>query len=77
MIFISAKGEQEGPPGALPITEETVQKVRDMIIVRLKSINIPERTIAKILGIRQPTVHKRYNRIPENVREQYARTTLV
>ncbi len=77
MVFTSANGEQEGPPGALEIRDETVQKVRDMIIVRLKAKRIPERVIAKILGIRQPTVHSRYKRIPENIREHYARTTLV
>ncbi len=76
MSFVNEKEESATPVGKLDISDETVSRVRDMIIVKLKAMDISERTIAKILGIKQPSVNKRYKMIPEEVRKFYGRATM-
>ncbi len=76
MSIVNEHEESTTPVGKLNITAETVGRVRDMIIVKLKAMDIPERTIAKILGIKQSSVNKRYKMIPEEVRKFYGRSKM-
>ncbi len=76
MSFVNEKGEPATPVGKLELTAEEIERFRDMIIVKFKSMHISERTIAKIMRMTQAGINKRYRAILPEAREHYARQTL-
>ncbi len=76
MSFVNEKGEPTTPIRKLEFTDEEIERVRDMIIVKFKALHVNERTIAKILRMTQPAINKRYRAILPEAREHYARQTL-
>ncbi len=76
MSFVNETGERDNPVGTLDIKEENIERLRDLIIVKLKAMRIPERTIGKILRRTQPWVNKRYREMHPGAREYYGRKTL-
>ena len=50
-------------------TADAIEMLRDLIIARLKAARIPERSIAKVLGMAQSTVNERYRGMPRSAVE--------
>ena len=77
-MFASRRVDGEGVEaiGAIEETPQAIQKVRDLIIVRLAHQGVTQKTIGKIVGLSQSTVCYRLATIPPAVKERYGRAEL-
>jgi hypothetical protein len=57
--------------------QRDLQRLRDLIAVRLHASGLTHAQIGVVLGITQPRVAQRLNRIPAKAREYYRRGSLV
>lgn len=55
-------------------TDETVDKVRDLMIVQLDGWGLTIRDIGRIIGMPKSTVHYRLKTIPEDARRYYEKS---
>lgn len=54
----------------------TLERLRDLIMVRLHERRLPQKAIAHVLGMSQQNVSRRLREIPPHVRKAIARQSL-
>lgn len=64
------------PVGALEITPETVERHRDLLMLKYRADGVSQTTIGAILGLDQATVSRRLRGIPPHVRERFRKQPL-
>ena len=73
MSVVTTQGESVNMVGAAVIREQQIQMGQDITIVRLRGNGYTWREIGQFLRMSASNAHWRYNRIPREKRDQYAR----
>ncbi len=75
-MFADQYGVEITPVCPVEMTDETVSRIQDAMIIKWKKIGLSTRWIGKILRMDHSTVVKRYQAIPERVRAHYVSVEL-
>lgn len=73
---VDATGAPVIPVGALSGSLETLQRLRDLIMVRFAAKGMTHREIAVVMNVDHSTVTRRLKGIPPHVREKYEKQSL-
>lgn len=69
-------GEAVAGEGGVDVSDQAIERTRDILMLRLRRRGLPLRAIARIMNVSHPTVIRRINSIPPKVRDRYGRCEL-
>lgn len=76
-MYVNEQGLGVQPIRPIALNRENIDRFRDLMIVRLHSMNVSVRSIGRILGIHHTTVVNRLeNEIPPAVYEHYRKRSI-
>lgn len=70
MVDLTGKSV-EIPQTAMPEDLDTIERLRDVIIVKLAKRRVTRRAIGAVIGLHHSNVTRRLHAIPERVRRYY------
>ena len=76
-MHVDVYGQGVSAERATAITDESIERTRDLLMLKLEKGGVPYRKIAKMLGTSAPTVCRRLKRMPKHVRSHYEKHPLV
>lgn len=75
-MHVDETGKPVEPVRPLDESIETLERFRDLLMVKLAKANVTQRGIAVVVGLDQANVCRRLKGIPSHVREFYEKQTL-
>jgi hypothetical protein len=75
-MYVDSHGVQVEPVRPIELTDEVVDRIRDVIALRLQHRGVSFRWIGRILGMSSDSAQKRVRRMPSDVRDHYRQLSL-
>jgi hypothetical protein len=75
-MFADERGMAVQPIRPLAWDRQTINRLRDITIIKMRSRNVPLRAIGAFLGVDKKTIQNRLSNIPVHVYEHYRKSSL-